>query len=141
MSANAVVDHTLSVEKGVPSLAGTRCASCSTVYFPQVIGCRNPVCDTKAVEPFGIKGSGTLHSFTIQRYRPPPLFEMDPWQPYALGLVDMGHGVRVMGMIDGVALDRIEIGMALELATRSLLPSEDGPVITHAFVPMTGEGS
>ncbi|MBB5747575.1 Zn-ribbon domain-containing OB-fold protein [Brevundimonas variabilis] len=141
MSAQPVVAHSLSVEGGGASLAGTRCISCRTVYFPQVIACRNPVCEAKAVEPFGIKGSGTLHSFTIQRYRPPPLFEMDPWQPYALGLVDMDHGVRVMGMIDDVALDRIEIGMVLDLATRGIREVDDGPVITHVFVPVAGAGT
>lgn len=139
MSRRAVVEQVLGVDNGVPSLAGTRCLSCGAVYFPAAISCRNPVCDGKSVEPKRILGRGVLYSFTIQRYRPPPLFAMEPWQPYALGLVDLDHGVRVMGMIGEVTLEDIRIGMALKLSTQTLHDAGDGPVITHVFVPLTGD--
>ncbi len=139
MSGRAVVEQVLGVESGVPSLAGTRCLSCGAVYFPAAISCRNPVCDAKSVEPKRILGRGILHSFTIQRYRPPPLFAMEPWEPYALGLVDLDDGVRVMGMIGEVALEDIRIGLALRLSTQVLHDAGEGPVITHVFVPVTGD--
>jgi uncharacterized protein len=139
MSGRAVVEQVLGIENGVPSLAGTRCLSCGAVYFPAAISCRNPVCDAKSVEAKRILGRGTLYSFTIQRYRPPPLFAMEPWEPYALGLVDLDHGVRVMGMIADMPLEDICIGMALRLSTQGLHEAGDGPVITHVFVPVTGD--
>ena len=139
MSGRAVVEQVLGIENGVPSLAGTQCLSCGAVYFPAAISCRSPVCDGKSVEPKRILGRGVLYSFTVQRYRPPPLFAMEPWQPYALGLVDLDHGVRVMGMIGEVTLEDIRIGMALRLSTRTVHDAGDGPVITHVFVPLTGD--
>lgn len=139
MSGRAVVEQVLGVENGVPSLAGTRCLSCGAVYFPAAISCRDPVCDAKIVEPKRILGRGTLYSFTVQLYRPPPLFAMEPWAPYALGLVDLDHGVRVMGMVGEVALEDIRIGMALSLSTQRLHDAGEGPAITHVFVPATGE--
>lgn len=139
MSGRAVVEQVLGIENGVPSLAGTRCLSCGAVYFPATISCRNPVCDAKVVEPKRITGRGTLYSFTIQRYRPPPLFAMETWAAYALGLVDLDDGVRIMGMIADVPFEDLRIGMPLRLSIQTLHDDGDGPVITHVFVPVTGE--
>ena len=39
----------------------------------------------------------------MQAYRPPALFAMDNWAPYALGLVELPEGLRVMAMLTGRA--------------------------------------
>ena len=117
-------------------LIGSRCAGCDTLYFPQATSCRNPGCDDKRVARALLPARGTLHSFTIQRYRPPPLFRMDDWAPYAIGLVDLGEGVQVMGMLSGVSLDAIEIGMMLSLVAEPLyVDPERGTVLTYMFAP------
>ncbi len=123
------------VEDGA-RLLGSRCTGCGTLYFPQALSCRNPRCDDKSVEQTHLPATGTLASFTIQRYRPPPLFRMDDWSPYAIGLVDLGDGIEVMGMLDGVALDDIRIGMAMKLVGEPLFTGEDGTkVLTYKFAP------
>ncbi len=132
-----VVEDALAIEDGVPVLKGTRCRDCGAVYFPRAVSCRNPACDSKAVEPARIGGRGRLYSFTIQRYRPPPLFELESWAPYALGLVDVEDGLRLMGVIDA-PLDAICIGMPLTLSTTPLGEADGRPVVTHAFVPDAG---
>lgn len=130
----AVVEDALDLEDGVPVLKGTRCRDCGAVYFPRAVSCRNPACDGKAVEPALIAGRGRLYSFTIQRYRPPPLFVLEPWAPYALGLVDVEDGLRLMGIIDA-PLDAIRIDMPLTLSTTALGVGDGKAVVTHAFVP------
>ena len=121
------------------TLLATRCASCGTLYFPRRATCRNPACRDKDVRDATLPPCGTLYSYTIQRYRPPALFRMDDWQPFAIGVVDLGEGVQVMGMLDRVALDAITIGMPLRVTARALYSDEHGqPVHTYAFVP---EGS
>lgn len=122
-------------EEGTALLA-TRCASCQALYFPRRATCRNPECRGKDVRDAALPRHGTLYSYTIQRYQPPPLFRMDEWQPYALGVIDLGHGVQVMGMLDGVALDEIAIGMPLRVTQRVLYRDEDGRTVhTYAFAP------
>ena len=130
----AVVEDAVDLEGDCPSLKGTRCRDCGAVYFPRAVSCRNPACDGKAVEPARIAGRGRLHSFTIQRYRPPPLFALEPWAPYALGLVDVEDGLRLMGVIDA-PLDAIHIGMPLTLSATPLGEDNGRCVVTHAFVP------
>ena len=142
----ASLDHGVPVAEGLfeiadgePQLVGSRCTDCRTVYFPQTSFCRNPQCHAKQVERFLLPARGTLHSFTIQRYQPPPLFRIDDWSPYAIGLVDLGEGLQVMAMLTGIALDEVHIGMALRLILEPLYTdAERGPVLTYKFAPDSG---
>jgi uncharacterized protein len=119
-----------------PALLGSRCEGCSTHYFPRTSSCRNPACKAPALVDVQLSRTGNLYSYTVQRYRPPPPFVLEPWAPYALGLVDLPEGVRVMGMLTGMSLDDIRIGSTVELVAESL--HEDGqgqPVLTYKFAP------
>ena len=119
-----------------PRLIGSHCASCDTIYFPVALSCRNPLCAEKRIEPALLPGRGSLLSFTIQRYQPPPLFRMDNWQPYAIGLIDLGAGVEVMGMLTGLELDAIRIGMPLRMVIETLyIDATRGAVATYKFAP------
>lgn len=115
-------------------LIGSRCTACGTLYFPQPVSCRNPDCRDKTLIQAPLSTRGILSSFTVQRYQPPPLFRIDDWAPYAIGLVDLGEGVEVMGMLTGVALDEIRIGMAVRLTIEPLFVDADrGIVTTYKF--------
>lgn len=118
------------------SLIGSRCNGCDTLYFPQAPGCRNPDCPAPFVEPALLPNRGTLVTYTVQRYQPPPLFRMDDWQPYAIGLVDLGEGLEVMGMLQGMALDAVAIGMAMRVVIAPLYTDPiRGVVTTYKFAP------
>ena len=123
-----------------PRLIGTHCSACGSSYFPMTPSCRNPDCVEKTIERTLLPSRGTLFSYTIQRYRPPALFQMDDWAPYAIGLVDLGGGLRVMGMLANVAFDDIAIGMPLRLVTEILFTDpQRGPVSTYKFAPVHEE--
>lgn len=132
----AVADGLFTVSDDGPRLIGSACAGCGARYFPQALSCRNPHCGDKRVELAQLPARGTLLSFTVQRYQPPPLFRMDDWAPYAIGLVDLGEGVEVMGMLTGVDLEAIEIGAPFELVLEPLfVDAARGPVVTYKFAP------
>lgn len=126
-----------------PALIGTRCTGCGTHYFPQSLSCRNPQCQDKVVEPVGLGRSGRLYSYTVQAYRPPALFRMEPWAPYAIGLVELPEGLRVLGMLTGCELDDLRIDMPLTLVVQTLYTDEQGrDVATYKYAPTTaGEAS
>ena len=122
------------------SLVGTRCSGCGTHYFPKSISCRNPRCESKTVERAVFGRQGQLFRYTVQSYRPPALFRMEPWEPYAIGLVELPEGLRVMSMLTGVGLDALEIGMPLELVVKPLYRDEAGhDVLTYAYAPADEE--
>lgn len=128
-----VVEGLFQLADGNARLIGSRCVSCGTVYFPQAVGCRNPHCQDRRVERALIEGQGVLYSYTVQNYRPPPLFGMEPWAPYAIGLVDLSEGLRVMAML-AVPIGEIHIGMPVRLVAQALYSTKGGGrVLTPAF--------
>lgn len=79
---------------------------------------------------------GRLHSYTVQAYRPPALFRMEPFAPYAIGLVELPEGLRVMGMLTGCGLDEIRIDMPVQLTVEALYTDEAGrDVLTYKYAP------
>ncbi len=117
-------------------LIGSRCSSCGTHYFPRSLGCRNPQCHDKAIGDALLGPYGILYSYTVQIYRPPALFRMEPWEPYAIGMVELPQALRVMGMLTGCPMDAIRIGMAVELTVETLYRDEQNrEVLTYKFCP------
>ena len=122
---------------GSTRLIGTRCASCGAHYFPKALSCRNPECRDKQVEQALLGPRGKLYSYTLQAYRPPPLFRVEPWAPYLIGLVDLPEGLRVMGMLTGCKVEDVRIGMAVELTSEALYLDDEGrDVATYKFKPV-----
>ena len=122
------------------ALVGSRCTGCGTHYFPKSLSCRNPACDDKAVTDVLLGRRGHLYSYTVQAYRPPPLFCMEPFAPYAIGLVDLAEGLRVLAMLTGCELDEIRIGMPVQLTAEKLYTDESGrDVLTYKYAPSAGE--
>lgn len=131
-----VAEGLFEVQPDGPRLIGSRCASCDTIYFPVALSCRNPDCAEKRIERALLPNRGLLLSYTIQRYQPPPPFKMDNWQAYAIGLIDLGGGLEVMGMLTGLAFDAIRIGMPLQMVVEALYTdAERGAVATYKFAP------
>lgn len=121
-------------------LVGTRCAGCGTHYFPASLGCRNPQCHHQGVDRVQFGRHGVLYSFTVQRYQPPALFRMDDWKPYALGLVDLNEGVRVMAHLDIGDLTALRIDMPVRLVLTTLSSDDAGHARTvYAYQPAGGD--
>jgi hypothetical protein len=74
-----------------------RCKACAHVYFPPRPFCAK--CGNREVESFKASGKGTLASYVINQ-RPAPGFEADA--PYAIAVVELQEGPRMMSNITGV---------------------------------------
>jgi len=117
-------------------LLASRCRGCGSVYFPRALSCRHPRCADKQLQDTELGPQGTLYSHTVQAYRPPPLFQMDNWAPYPIGLIDLPEGLRVLAMITGCASSQLRIGMPMTLCTRVLFVDTQGcEVLTYAYEP------
>jgi hypothetical protein len=129
-----VADGLFDLAEDGAALVGSVCAGCGTHYFPTAVSCRNPACDDKQVGPATLGRTGTLYSWTVQGYRPPALFRMDDWAPYAIGLVEVPEGLRVLAML--TEHERLEIGMPLELVVEPLYVDDEGrQVLTYKYAP------
>jgi uncharacterized OB-fold protein len=132
-----VADNLFHWTDGKSGLVGSHCKSCGAHYFPKCLSCRNPACIKKELTDVVFGQRGRLYSYTIQAYKPPPLFRMEPWSPYAIGLVELSEGLRVMGILTGCELLAIRIDMEVELCVEPLFRNEFGhDVLTYKFRPV-----
>lgn len=119
-------------------LCGSCCASCSTPYFPKTDACRNPACDDSAVEDAEFGPTGRLWSYSVQNYpSPPPALYDEPYVPYALGVVDLDDGLRVVGRMDVDDPATLEVDGEVELVLAPLSHDDDGgELISWMFRPV-----
>ncbi|MGP4005956.1 Zn-ribbon domain-containing OB-fold protein [Streptomyces sp. 4N124] len=102
-------------------LRGSRCADCAVAVYPADPAC--PRCGGPA-EPIALSATGTLWTWTVQRYAPksPPYAVPDTgFEPFAVGYVELPEGVRVLAALD-VPPERITIGMPLRVTAGDGVP-------------------
>jgi uncharacterized OB-fold protein len=121
-----------------PRLLGTRCTVCKIPYFPKSVVCHNPDCREKKMEDAAFGPRGTLWSCAIQDYPPPPPAKYDePYKPYAMGVVDLADGLRVLGRMSTTDPGSLQVGMDVELVLEPLYHDAEGTaVITWKFKPV-----
>lgn len=120
-----------------PRLLGSRCNTCSTPYFPKADSCHNPQCEGGDVVDAEFGPGGTLWSIAIQNYPPPPPAIYDePYAPYAVGVVDLAEGLRVLGRMAVDDPSELEVGGPVELVIAPLATSASGEAtVSWQFKP------
>ncbi|MGA5128366.1 bifunctional MaoC family dehydratase N-terminal/OB-fold nucleic acid binding domain-containing protein [Streptomyces olivoreticuli] len=86
-----------------------RCDACGALRFPWLPGCGG--CGSPEWTAVEASGAGTVFSYVVVHHPPFPAF--DP--PYAVALIELAEGVRMISNISGVPHDRVRIGMPEEL--------------------------
>lgn len=106
------------LESGV--LGFQRCAGCgAAVFYPRVL-C--PACGAPDLTWETSSGRGVIYATTA-------VYRRDA-DPYNVVLVDLEEGFRMMGRVEGVTAERVEVGMRVSLRVDS---EGDDPVVV--FVP------
>ncbi|MEU6373923.1 bifunctional MaoC family dehydratase N-terminal/OB-fold nucleic acid binding domain-containing protein [Streptomyces sp. NPDC046909] len=86
-----------------------RCTACSTLRHPWLPGCNT--CGHPEWDTVEACGTGTVHSYVVMHHPPFPAFE----PPYAVGLIELTEGVRMISNVTGVPYDKVRIGMPVRL--------------------------
>lgn len=89
-------------------LMAGKCRKCGKVHLPP-----RPFCDECFSNEFEwkeIPRKGKLLTYTIIHVAP---VQFQSMAPYAVGIIQLEDGIRIPGMIRGVALEQIAIGMEL----------------------------
>lgn len=113
----------------VPALRAGRDRSTGRVVFPWP-GERSDD------EEIALPRRGTLWSWTVQRFPPksPPYAGAEPFQPYAVGYVDLGE-VIVEARLTGAPLDAYRIGQPMVLVAERFVLADGQARLTYAFAP------
>ncbi|WP_327728847.1 OB-fold domain-containing protein [Streptomyces sp. NBC_00487] len=86
-----------------------RCADCATLRLPWLPGCN--ACGSPEWDTVEACGEGVVYSYVVMHHPPFPAF--DP--PYAVGLIELAEGVRMVSNVIGVPYDKVRIGMPVRL--------------------------
>ncbi len=107
------------------------CADCATIVHPPQPIC--PQCLSKNLAPKPVSGKATLYSYTINQQPWIPGFE----PPYVIGLVEIDEdpSVRLMTNIVNCDIDKVEIGMPLQVVFEE---QDDGIIFMPLFEPANG---
>ncbi|HIF63513.1 MAG TPA: benzoylsuccinyl-CoA thiolase [Deltaproteobacteria bacterium] len=110
-----------------PRLTGSRCAGCDMPYLPVSAQCHNPDCDAPDLQPAEFGPWGVIWSLARQDYPPPAPVKFDePYQPYAMAVVDLDDGLRVLGRVATDDPESVDVGQRVELIIDTLAHDEDG---------------
>lgn len=116
---------------GLPHLIGTRCRRCSHFHFPPIQTCR--VCLSDETETVNFGREGTLYSFAIVH-----VSALGFEAPYAIGYVDLEHGIRLYTLLTGREKQQFETGIKMELSIKKIKADEKGnDVIGYTYSPIT----
>ncbi|WP_261801767.1 bifunctional MaoC family dehydratase N-terminal/OB-fold nucleic acid binding domain-containing protein [Streptomyces sp. ISID311] len=99
-----------------------RCTGCRTLRFPWLPGCSR--CGSPEWDTVEASGAGTVFSYVVLHHPPFPAF--DP--PYAVGLIELAEGVRMVSNIVGVPYNQVRIGMPVRLAFQRVDEEYELPV-------------
>lgn len=116
-------------------MEATKCTQCGKISFPGRLIC--PECGHMEYETINLSGKGKLETFTIIRTAPSGFTD---FAPYAVGLVDMDEGVKVLGQITDCDPESLKIGDRLSSKFRRM--NEEGKtgmiMYSYKFVPDQG---
>ena len=91
-------------------LLGGKCAKCGKVHLPPRPLCDN--CYSKEFEWTEIPCAGKLVTYTIIHIAPAQFQSM---APYPVGIVQLENGLKIPGIIKGMAPENIRIGVELKM--------------------------
>ncbi|MFH9061071.1 bifunctional MaoC family dehydratase N-terminal/OB-fold nucleic acid binding domain-containing protein [Streptomyces coeruleorubidus] len=98
-----------------------RCTGCGTLRFPWLPGCNS--CGCPEWDTVEASGEGTVYSYVVMHHPPFPAFTASDHAaatagPFAVGLIELAEGVRIISNVVGVPYDKVRVGMPVRLCFR-----------------------
>ena len=135
----AVAPDLFTMPPDEPQLVGAKCGVCGAIAFPMAVSC--PRCGRTEMARHLLPRRGTLVAWTTQGFLPKEPYASgetdDTFQPFGVGLVQLGDEVRVEARLTEADPERLDFGMDVELVLVPLRVEDDGTeVLMHAFRPV-----
>ncbi|MEU6016167.1 OB-fold domain-containing protein [Streptomyces sp. NPDC047515] len=104
-----------------------RCGACATLRFPWLPGCN--ACGCREWDTVEASGEGTVFSHVVMHHPPFPAFGAhEEGGPYAVALIELAEGVRMVSNVIGVPYDKVRTGMPVRLEFLRTDPELELPV-------------
>lgn len=103
-----------------------RCAACGKLRHPPRAMCG--ACGSFEWDAARSSGRGRVFSFVVHHYPPVPGFDV----PYAVALIELDEGTRLVSNVVGVPASDVQIGMPVQVEFVTI----DDELTLHAFRPV-----
>lgn len=109
-----------------------KCSHCGKINFPPRIVC--PECQGREFETMKLAEKGKVLTYTVIRVAPQQFADQ---APFAVGIVELEDGVRLMGQIVDCDIDLIKIDQKVKLEFRKIYDVGESGLICYGykFVP------
>ena len=117
-------------------LEAAKCNACGTISFPPRLIC--PKCKQHAFESLRLDRKGRLLTYTIIRVAPSVFTDQ---VPYAIGIVELQHKVRLLCQITDCDLEEIKTGMPVILEFRRISEDGEAGIIHYGYKAVPDDSS
>jgi uncharacterized OB-fold protein len=107
-------------------LEAEKCTKCGKIFYPPRLIC--DACQHREFEPVTLPKTGKIDTFTVIRV-PPSQFQ--DLAPYAVGVVELDNGVKIMSQIVDCEFDEIEIGKPVRLEFRRIQSDGESGILSY----------
>jgi len=113
-------------------LEANACPKCGLKFFPPRVVC--PQCRETKLEPARLAESGKVLTYTIIHVPPQPFSDQ---APYAMGIVELEDGVRILAQIVDCDFDKLKVGLRVRVEFRKIRSEGEAGIICYGykFVP------
>lgn len=113
-------------------LEAEKCRRCGQVYFPPRLICAT--CGSKEFDPVKLAEKGKVLTYTVIRVPPHQFVDQ---APYAMGIVELEDGVKVMAQIVDCSFNELRVGLPVKIEFRKIFEEGEAGIICYGykFVP------
>ncbi|MGB8952118.1 MAG: Zn-ribbon domain-containing OB-fold protein [Candidatus Aminicenantales bacterium] len=113
-------------------LEAGKCKKCGFICFPPRLVC--PQCGSREFEPVKLVEQGKVMTFTIIRVPPHQFADQ---APYAVAIVELDDGVKLMGQVVDSDFEDLKIGKRVKIEFRKISQEGESGILYYGykFVP------
>jgi uncharacterized OB-fold protein len=109
-------------------LEAVKCQQCQKILFPPRLIC--PSCRSRQFDKVNLKPEGKVLSYTIIRVAPSQFVDQ---APYAVGIIELDDGARIMAQITDCDLEKLAIDMRVNIEFRKIYDEGESGIICYGY--------
>lgn len=109
-------------------LEAGKCAKCGKIYYPPRQVC--PECHGREFDTVQLSREGKIVTYTVIHVGPSQFASQTP---YAMGIIEVAPGARLMTQIVDCDPDKLQIGMPVKLEFRKVLEDGEAGIIKYGY--------
>jgi uncharacterized OB-fold protein len=109
-------------------LEAAKCKQCQKILFPPRLIC--PACKSRQFDKMILKPEGKVLSYTVIRVAPSQFVDQ---APYALAIIELDDGVRIMAQVADCDLEKLAIDMRVAIEFRKIYDEGESGIICYGY--------